>query len=160
MRADDGGAARLCACRLIKRMHQRLSFLRTPRHAAQQPMPAAPLPVAGGSPPSPRTCQQPGLPLECSVNGSSPAGARSSTTTTTTSSSSVQLGLAQGVAACMQSPRGAGFAVVPPHGVHFGVYEPGGVYHATVQLQNVGAVAQQLRLLPPASRYFQVSLPR
>jgi hypothetical protein len=45
-------------------------------------------------------------------------------------------------------------------GVLFDAYEPGGVYLQTVQLQNTGTVMRQLRLLPPTSRYFQVSFPR
>lgn len=45
-------------------------------------------------------------------------------------------------------------------GVLFDAYERGGVYLQTVQLQNTGTVMRQLRLLPPTSRYFQVSFPR
>jgi hypothetical protein len=44
--------------------------------------------------------------------------------------------------------------------VLFDAYEPGNAYFQTVQLQNVGTVMRQLRLLPPSSRYFQISFPR
>ncbi|KAF8066262.1 DLEC1 [Scenedesmus sp. PABB004] len=58
------------------------------------------------------------------------------------------------------SPRGAGFQLLPACGAVFSTYEPGDVCTTTVALQNVGSVMRGLRLLPPASRFFEVSLLR
>jgi hypothetical protein len=44
--------------------------------------------------------------------------------------------------------------------VVFGGYEVGHVYTASLRLRNVTRVTRTLRLLPPASQYFHVSLPR
>jgi hypothetical protein len=74
--------------------------------------------------------------------------------------SSVAAAAAAAAAAGCVLAEDAGFVVSPAAGVLFDAYEPGGVYFQTVQLQNVGNVMRGLRLLPPASRYFQVSLPR
>ncbi|KAI8476325.1 MAG: hypothetical protein J3K34DRAFT_512165 [Monoraphidium minutum] len=49
---------------------------------------------------------------------------------------------------------------VEPGEVVFGGYVAGGEYSRTLRLRNVGGVARVLRLLPPASQYFHVSLPR
>lgn len=65
-----------------------------------------------------------------------------------------------GAAGVYISPLEAGFRVTPAEGVLFDSYELGGAYFQTVQLQNVTNVMKGLRLLPPASRYFQISLPR
>jgi hypothetical protein len=137
--------------RVIKRMYQRLSFLRNPRH-----MPAPP--AVPGSECSLRGLAKAHQPRH-SQRVRSPARAIAADASGAAASSRPQLGLLQ-AAACVPSPADAGFAVVPQSGVRFERYEAGGAYFATVQLQNVGCVAQQLRLLPPASCYFQVSLPR
>eukprot|EP00878_Enallax_costatus_P039913 GHUV01045852.1.p1 GENE.GHUV01045852.1~~GHUV01045852.1.p1 ORF type:complete len:288 (+),score=104.56 GHUV01045852.1:1025-1888(+) len=118
---------------IIKGMYHRLSFLRNPRYAATQPQTAMQLSLQG-SQKGHRHKQH---------KHSSPT--RSRTT---------------GAAGAYISPLQAGFSATPADGVLFDSYEPGGVYYQTVQLQNVTNVMKGLRLLPPASRYFQISLPR
>lgn len=122
-----------CCRRIIRNMYQRLSYLRNPRYAAQSTAPAA-LPLKGSS----AAHRRHGAPL---------------------ASSTVQLGQ-YGSLAVLTAAAAAGIGVYPSQGVLFDAYEPGGVYLQTVQLQNTGTVMRQLRLLPPSSRYFQVSFPR
>lgn len=123
-------------------MYQRLSFLRNPRHAVQQG-PGLRAGASGGV---------------AALKGNSTAHRR-------------RAGAAVSSRSCGAAPARydehasiraaeAGFCVVPAQGVLFDEYVPGGVYFQTVQLQNVGMVMKQLRLLPPTSRYFQVSFPR
>ena len=119
-------------------MYQRLSFLRNPRYAGQQH--AAP---AGAT----------GLP---GLRGSSTAH-RHPAKATAASSSGVPARLTQGKTV---TAAAAGFLVMPAQGALFHAYEAGGVYLQTLQLQNTGTVMQQVRLLPPTSRYFQASFPR
>lgn len=130
----------LVRCRIIKSMYQRLSFLRNPRYAVQQgPVPRT---AAGAT----------------ALKGSSTAHRRRA--------GAVGAGRSCGAAPGRYDERAniraaeAGFSVVPAQGVLFDEYVPGGVYFQTVQLQNMGTVMKQLRLLPPTSRYFQVSFPR
>jgi hypothetical protein len=128
-------------------MYHKLSFLRNPRY----PMPAATAAM-----------------LEQGMRGSSSlrmqqhyTSSSKSCSPTRSRSSAVQATAAAAAAAagCVLA-EDAGFQVSPAAGVLFDAYEPGGVYFQTVQLQNVDNVMRGLRLLPPASRYFQVSLPR
>lgn len=118
-------------------MYQRLSYLRNPRFAPPSAAPAA-------------------LPLK----GSSTAHKRRGRPQAASSSSSSTVQPRQYGTRAMLTAAQAGFGVYPAHGVLFDAYKPGGVYLQTVQLQNTGTVMRQLRLLPPSSRYFQVSFPR
>lgn len=117
-------------------MYQRLSFLRNPRYAVPSGKEARALQATGlrGSSSAHRHCR--------GSAASSSAGKQPLHKSTT------------------ETAAGAGFTVTPAEGVLFDAYQPGGVYVQTVQLQNAGQVMQQLRLLPPSSRYFQVSFPR
>lgn len=124
-------------CRIIKRMYQRLSFLRNPRYRVQQG-------AAGRKK----------LPLK----GCSTAHIRHKQTQAISKRSAAQP--AQYDTRSSMTAAEAGFSVEPAQGVLFDAYEPGGVYFQTVQLQNVATVMKQLRLLPPSSRYFQISFPR
>lgn len=119
-------------------MYQRLSFLRNPRYAVQQG-------------PAPRTASG------AALKGSSTAHRRRAGAVAGTS-----CGARPGRYDERSNIRAAeaGFSVVPAQGLLFDAYVPGGVYFQTVQLQNVGTIMKQLRLLPPTSRYFQVSFPR
>jgi hypothetical protein len=129
-------------------MYHKLSFLRNPRY----PMPAATAAMLeqGMRGSSSLRMQQ--------HNNSSSSRSKSRSRSPTRSGRSPQHNTAT-AAGCVLA-EDAGFVVSPAAGVLFDAYEPGGVYFQTVQLQNVGSVMRGLRLLPPASRYFQVSLPR
>jgi hypothetical protein len=48
----------------------------------------------------------------------------------------------------------------PPPQVVFSDYEVGRVYSCHVKVRNLTQVVRSLRLLPPASQYFHMSLPR
>ncbi|WIA14055.1 hypothetical protein OEZ85_002609 [Tetradesmus obliquus] len=143
--------------RIIKSMYHKLSFLRNPRY----PMPAATAAMLaqgmrGGS--SLRMQQQ--HTSSSSSGRASSRGKSRSRSPTRSGRSPVPHTTAAATAAGCVLAEDAGFQVSPAAGVLFDAYEPGGVYFAAVQLQNVGGVMRGLRLLPPASRYFQVSLPR
>ncbi|MEW5318142.1 MAG: hypothetical protein WDW38_009388 [Sanguina aurantia] len=55
---------------------------------------------------------------------------------------------------------GSEYFIVEPREVVFTDYEVGGVYSMRIRLRNVTAVLQPLRVFPPASQYFHISLPR
>ncbi|MEW5301041.1 MAG: hypothetical protein WDW36_003924 [Sanguina aurantia] len=55
---------------------------------------------------------------------------------------------------------GSEYFIVEPREVVFTDYEVGGVYSMRVRLRNVTAVLRPLRVFPPASQYFHISLPR
>jgi hypothetical protein len=134
MRSDNN----IClACRIIKSMYQRLSYLRNPRYPVQQG-------AAGRSSMAPK--------------GSSTAHKQRRRMLSSSKSTAAQP--AQYETRATLTAAEAGFGVVPSQGVLFDAYEPGGVYFQTVQLQNVGTIMKQLRLLPPVSKYFQISFPR
>jgi hypothetical protein len=118
-------------------MYQRLSYLRNPRYAVQQG-------VAGHGSTAP-------------IGGST---AHKQCRSTQGSRNSTAAQLAQSATRATLTASEAGFSVVPAQGVLYDAYEPGGVYLQTVQLQNLGTHMKQLRLLPPFSRYFQISFPR
>jgi hypothetical protein len=150
-------AAAVPVCRIIKSMYHKLSFLRNPRY----PMPAATAAMLaqgmrGGS--SLRMQQQQNLTSSSSGDKASSRSNSRSRSPTRSGRSPVPHTTAA-AAGCVLA-EDAGFCVSPAAGVLFDAYEPGGVYFQTMQLQNVGGVMRGLRLLPPASRYFQVSLPR
>ena len=126
-------------------MYARLTFLRNPRY------PALPLTVA----PTLDMRHVGSSSGSGSVIGRSP-GAR----TSVHSSSSTTGGVASAEEAATGAAAAAGFLVLPMNTASFTSYEPGRTYFATVQLQNVGTTLAGLRLLPPASRYFQASLLR
>jgi hypothetical protein len=139
-------------CRIIKSMYHKLSFLRNPRY----PMPAATAAMLaqgmrGGSSLRMQQQQQTTSGSRSKIRSRSPARS---------GRSPVPHASATAAAAGCIVAEDAGFCVLPAAGVLFDAYEPGGVYFQTVQVQNVGGVMRGLRLLPPASRYFQVSLPR
>lgn len=130
-------------CRIIKNMFQRLSFLRNPRYPSPQSATAALMQNSlTGSKKGHKHKQQ---------HHSSPNKGKSLDPNSAANS-------ATGV--YLQSPTEAGFSMTPGAGILFDSYESGGVYFQTVQLQNVSNVMKGLRLLPPASRFFQISLPR
>lgn len=118
-------------------MYQRLSYLRNPRYAVQQG-------AAGRSSMAPK--------------GSSTAHKQRWHTHGSSKSTAAQP--AQYETRATLTATEAGFSVVPAQGVLFDAYVSGGVCFQTVQLQNVGTIMKQLRLLPPASKYFQISFPR
>lgn len=132
-RQHSSDVAAIC-CRIIKSMYQRLSYLRNPRYAAQAAAPAS-LPLKGSSTAHRRR------------TGCKPD--RSSTVQPRQYGSPPVLTAAE-----------AGFGVQPALGVLFDAYQPGEACFQTVQLQNMGTIMRQLRLLPPSSRYFQLSFPR
>lgn len=116
-------------------MYQRLSYLQNPRYAQEaRPGPGS-LPLKGTSTAHRRRV-------------AAKAGSKNAV-------QQRQPGLSPVVTAAA-----AGISVVPAQGVLFDAYEPDNAYFQTVQLQNVGTVMRQLRLLPPSSRYFQISFPR
>lgn len=127
-------------------MYQRLVFLKNPRYATAPKQTVTGLPRAAGSLRGTSTSRRQQQ-LHLTQHGHHTRSAKHPVRSTT-------------AAAAVSSPGDAGFCLVPTEGVLFDAYEPGGVYIKTLQLQNVGTVMRQLRLLPPASRYFQISFPR
>jgi hypothetical protein len=129
--------------RVIRTMHQRASFLCNPRFRGD------------AEPHGPRHRARAGA-------GGSPPIAGNSATARARRSSAAAVAIAQ--VAGNKTVPGAGKEVAwlraePPE-VVFEAYEAGQVLSATVQLRNTGNVTRGLRLLPPASQYFQASLPR
>jgi hypothetical protein len=130
-------------------MCRKLSFLRNPRY----PMPAAAAAMLQQS-------MRGSSSLRMQQHNTSSRSKSRSRSPTRNGRSPVQGTAAAAAAAGCVLAEDAGFVTSPAAGVLFDAYEPGGVYFQTVQLQNVGNVMRGLQLLPPASRYFQVSLPR
>ncbi|XRB18068.1 flagellar associated protein [Pseudoscourfieldia marina] len=56
-------------------------------------------------------------------------------------------------------PSDGAFAVEPSN-VEFNDYEVGGVYEMSVDLRNISFISRRLRLLPPSTNYFSLSLAR